>query len=305
MADSPTERLLPPVRRDSDEQSESHVRDGEDAMDVQQDDAARDAQARQKQPLYIFIAYSLSCAISAGGAGMALWGYHIVLTSPFDENSKERERDSYETFFWGMQSIIIFLMINTLYTLLNLHLARKRNREIIWPLNILYDLLVWASLIGFGVFNMLMMLLDRRLCDGWNDEVMYKKCDIAMFKLLVVEMVAVNLGLLVAVIHFILLIARCCGAEPGPWAKYKSLALRRQIRVEEEWLLELVERRRRLVEETEALEERRTRVRAETSEEGETAGEGSERVSEDLIDITSQDEERSDLPALPPSPPPK
>lgn len=55
-----------------------------------------------------------------------------------------------------------------------------------------------AMLIAFGVLNMVFMLWDRRLCDGWEDNEVYKKCDIAMFRLLVVEMVAVNLGLLVA-----------------------------------------------------------------------------------------------------------
>ncbi len=62
----------------------------------------------------------------------------------------------------------------------------------------LYDFLIWALLIAFGVLNMVEMLWDRRLCDGWREEEMYKKCDIAMFRLLVVELVAVNLGLLAA-----------------------------------------------------------------------------------------------------------
>jgi hypothetical protein len=57
---------------------------------------------------------------------------------------------------------------------------------------------MWALLIAFGVLNMVFMLWDRRLCDGHRDKEMYKKCDIAMLKLLVVEMVAVNMGLLVA-----------------------------------------------------------------------------------------------------------
>lgn len=62
----------------------------------------------------------------------------------------------------------------------------------------IYDFFLWALLIAFGVLNMVVMLWDRRLCDGWSDEKMYALCDIAMFKLLVVELVAVNLGLLVA-----------------------------------------------------------------------------------------------------------
>lgn len=69
----------------------------------------------------------------------------------------------------------------------------------------IYDFFLWATLIAFGVLNMITMLWDRRLCDslprqddGHPDEELYRKCDDAMFKLLVVEMVAVNLGLLVA-----------------------------------------------------------------------------------------------------------
>jgi hypothetical protein len=65
-------------------------------------------------------------------------------------------------------------------------------------LNIIYDFLLWATLIAFGVLNMVEMLWDRRLCDGYGDDYMYRRCDIEMFRLLVVEMVVVNLGLLVA-----------------------------------------------------------------------------------------------------------
>ena len=69
----------------------------------------------------------------------------------------------------------------------------------------IYDFFLWATLIAFGVLNMIFMLWDRRLCDslprqddGHRDKELYRKCDNAMFKLLVVELVAVNLGLLVA-----------------------------------------------------------------------------------------------------------
>ena len=67
-------------------------------------------------------------------------------------------------------------------------------------LNTGYDFLIWVTLIAFGVLNMVTALWDRRLCDGWSnkDANMYDKCDIAQFRLLVVELVAVNLGLVVA-----------------------------------------------------------------------------------------------------------
>jgi hypothetical protein len=64
----------------------------------------------------------------------------------------------------------------------------------------IHDFLMWALLIAFGVLNMVEILWDRRICNGWDDHdmEMYKKCDKANFRLLVVEMVAVNLGPLVA-----------------------------------------------------------------------------------------------------------
>ena len=63
----------------------------------------------------------------------------------------------------------------------------------------LYDFLMWPSLIGFGALNIIEILWDRRLCDGWGGEgEVYRKCDVASFRLLVVQMVAVNLGMLAA-----------------------------------------------------------------------------------------------------------
>ena len=54
-----------------------------------------------------------------------------------------------------------------------------------------------GCLISFGILNMTMAVWDRRLCDRWGDnEEVYKKCDVQMFRLLVVELVAINLGLL-------------------------------------------------------------------------------------------------------------
>lgn len=76
--------------------------------------------------------------------------------------------------------------------------ACRNSQQFLWVLNIAYDFFLWALLIAFGVLNMVEMLWDRRLCDGWKDKETYMKCDIAMFRLLVAEMVAVNLGILVA-----------------------------------------------------------------------------------------------------------
>ncbi len=77
--------------------------------------------------------------------------------------------------------------------------GRQDSYEHIWLLNMIYYFLLWAVLIAFGVANMIFLLWDRRLCDDWgSNREMYEKCDAAMFRLLVVELVAVNLGLLVA-----------------------------------------------------------------------------------------------------------
>jgi hypothetical protein len=90
-------------------------------------------------------------------------------------------------------------VLNVLWTAFNFHLARKGKQGSIWQLNMLYDFFIWALLIAFGVLNMVQMLWDRRLCDGnGGNEELYARCDAAMFLLLVVELVAVNLGLLVA-----------------------------------------------------------------------------------------------------------
>lgn len=158
---------------------------------------------KKRDPLYILIFYAFSLAVSVGGFGCAVWGYIIVRNAPFDEYHKKSERESYEKYFYGMQSIWVLLGINILWTALNLRLAFKGLQNELWPLNMAYDVLLWATLIAFGVLNMIEALWDRRLCDGhWKDEEMYKKCDIAMFQLLVVELVSVNLGLLAAYVHF-------------------------------------------------------------------------------------------------------
>jgi len=84
-----------------------------------------------------------------------------------------------------------------LWSFLNLRLALKGSQDTLWLLNMAYDFLIWALLIAFGVLNMVEALWDRRLCNGLPDE-LDEKCDKAAFRLLVVELVAVNLGLLVA-----------------------------------------------------------------------------------------------------------
>jgi hypothetical protein len=162
------------------------------------DDSIYPEMRKAKDPLYILIFYALSFVVSIGGFACTIWGYIIVRNAPLDEHSRKMERDGYEKYFYGMQSIWVLHGINIIWSGLNLHLALKGKQNDIWPLNMLYDFGMWALLIVFGVENMVFMLWDRRLCDGWKDEETYKKCDVQMFRLLVVELVAVNLGLLVA-----------------------------------------------------------------------------------------------------------
>jgi len=55
--------------------------------------------------------YGLSFIISVGGLGAALWGYGIIFTAPFDEQSKKDQREGYEKYFWGMQSIFVLVLL--------------------------------------------------------------------------------------------------------------------------------------------------------------------------------------------------
>lgn len=54
------------------------------------------------------------------------------------------------------------------------------------------------SLVVFEVINMLRVLLDHVACNGAGDKEMEMKCDAALLKLLIAEMIAIRLGFLVA-----------------------------------------------------------------------------------------------------------
>jgi hypothetical protein len=73
---------------------------------------------KRRDPLYLLIFYGLSSLISLSALSCALWGYIIVITAPFDEQSKASERDGYEKYFWGMQSIVV--LVHTITLLQNL-----------------------------------------------------------------------------------------------------------------------------------------------------------------------------------------
>ena len=90
------------------------------------------------------------------------------------------------------------LTINIFGGAVNFYLACKGWHEYPWLLNIFYDLFVGILLVVFGVINMLRVLLDHVACDGSGDKEMEGKCDAALLGILIVEMIAISLGLLVA-----------------------------------------------------------------------------------------------------------
>jgi len=246
------------------------------------------------------VMYSLTCLVSISGLGCGLWGWYIARTAPFTKNGRAKPGvlEGYEDNFLGMQSVIVFLGINVLVTAANFHLALRGKQSYIWLLNMVYDFFIWALFIGFGVLNMVIALWDRRLCDGNSEEDRknYEKCDTMMFRLLVVELVAINLGILAAVFHFILLIARCCtfGRMVDRDRAVRLQSLKSRIAEEEGMLMELMLRRRALLEENEELVARR--ISAErplppvpTEESAgavaETLAPQEEQREEDLIDM--------------------
>ena len=202
MSISETEPLNPGHSEDANPDFDPYSNDARDSIEDE-----LPSLKKRRDPLYILILYGMSFVVSLGGLGCALWGYSIVLTAPFDKYGKKMELESYQ-YFLGMQSVIIFLSVNILWSGLNFFLASKGLQmasAVLFLLNPIYDFFLWALLIAFGVLNMVEMLWDRRLCDdlprgedGHPDKELYQKCDGAMLRLLVVEMVAVNLGLLVA-----------------------------------------------------------------------------------------------------------
>jgi len=72
-------------------------------------DFSFELKTKHKDPLYVFIFYGASFVISCAGLGCCAWGYSIALREPFDKESNEGERDSYESDFYMMQSIVVFV----------------------------------------------------------------------------------------------------------------------------------------------------------------------------------------------------
>jgi len=56
---------------------------------------------------------------------------------------------------------------------------------------------VGVSLVVFGVNNMMRMLLDHLACGGYGDKEIEKKCDTALLRIFVVEMIGISLVFLV------------------------------------------------------------------------------------------------------------
>ena len=76
-------------------------------------DNARDIPTLKNRcdPLYLLILYGSSSLISLGALSCAIWGYCIVKTAPFDDQSNDMEREGYEKHFWGMQSIVVLVFL--------------------------------------------------------------------------------------------------------------------------------------------------------------------------------------------------
>jgi hypothetical protein len=81
--------------------------ENEDLCDLQE----TEGQEKKTGPLYILIMYRFPFIISVGGLGAALWGYGIIITAQFNEQSKKSQRKGYEKYFWGMQSIVVLVLL--------------------------------------------------------------------------------------------------------------------------------------------------------------------------------------------------
>ncbi|KAG9241685.1 hypothetical protein BJ878DRAFT_215388 [Calycina marina] len=259
MPDDSSERLLPllPIEHDEDATTLHDDQSVRMSCDYDMTEVSKITKTRAP-PVHVFVLYGLSWVVSVAGLACCAYGYAIAISGPFDEGAREKERQSYEANFFGMKSIWVFLLTNILYTGLNLTIAFRGTQARLCFLNMVYDFFFCALLITFGVLNMVEMLWDRRLCDGLVEEGrgdLYTDCDAQMFEMLLVELLATNFGLLVAVIHFFLLVARCCNPH-GRKGGQRSIALQSSIR-EEERLLETLIGRRRLLAENEALEARK------------------------------------------------
>lgn len=139
-----------------------------------------------------------------------------------------------------------------------------------------------------------MLLAHESMCSSSSPDgdKTYHDCESWTLALLIVEMVAVNLGLLVAVIHFAMMIGRCCTHSNV------KMKIREQIAEEEGYLMELQERRREL-EDHLLLEAGKslpalpmdadTDIDANEDVGEQTTGEPSRVEEENLIDMASED----------------
>ncbi|KAG8623750.1 hypothetical protein KVT40_008726 [Elsinoe batatas] len=272
-----------PYRDSISSHSDAITNDNDNTSDLPTDDLPR--RLKQHDPLYVKIFYTLSLFCSIVALISAGIGFSIVRRNVFDDYAQRQQWESYTSQPLGMLTPIIILFMNALWTLYNLVCAFRGLQHRLWVLNTIYDFLLWPSLIGFGVLNTIMALWDRRLCDGQRREgVTYEECDAAMLKLLVVELVAVNVGMLIAVLHFILLIGRCCTFRRHVDLN-AEIELRGLIGVERAMLRELMIRRRELLEDNRRLEQR-------LGQELPALPDGAERELPDLLDDRS-------LPPLP------
>ena len=89
------------------------------------------------------------------------------------------------------------LTVNIFWSAFNLYLACKGWHEYAGLPNIFYELVMGVALVALGVVNMTRILLDHVACDGSGDKEMERKCDAALLRILIAEMIAISLGFLV------------------------------------------------------------------------------------------------------------
>ncbi|KAF2147629.1 hypothetical protein K461DRAFT_325325 [Myriangium duriaei CBS 260.36] len=270
----------------------------------------RMSRENQRDPLHVIVLYDISIFVSCGSLIAAAYGYSIVRSEVFPPVEQRQLYARYSKSPVEMFGLILFLVFNALWCGYNVRLAFRGRQHSLWGFNMLYDLFLWAFLLGTGVFNTIVVLLDRRLCDSLGDGEEYDVCEAALFKLMVGELVAVNMGMLVAVIHFVILIGRCFTLNRST-AKADSIELRRLIDEEENTLRHLIERRNQLLAENAAIESGLARSDCVNSneqyhdrieeyrDEFQTPHEQAPRSSEDLMDVRAPTENQVQTPNPP------
>ncbi|KAF2761324.1 hypothetical protein EJ05DRAFT_473847 [Pseudovirgaria hyperparasitica] len=168
-------------------------------------------------PQYVYIIYTLSIACSVASVGCFLVAMYIAHHIPF-ANEWTQQTDRYGEL--GVREMMILGGVNAAWTGFNLRMARQNTYFRLVVLNSMYDFLIWAALLAFAILVYLVELLDRdNMC--WNSNVPRDRvgeCEYFSEQILLpLDLTGAGLPMLVAVLHFILLIARCSLDIPEWW----------------------------------------------------------------------------------------